>query len=85
MKFGLSRIDLLESTENIPRAINTFSRRLPTYVTIKDVKKRWGRGQVSSPLHVRITIVFDALILNDLSSIRRMFIQSLNMRSFGEI
>ena len=62
MKFGLSRIDVLESTEHIPRAINTFSRRLPTYVTIKDVKKRWGRGQVSPPLHVRIAIV--SLILS---------------------
>ena len=55
-EFGLSRGDIMESTESIPRAINAFSRRLPTYVTIKDVKKRWGRGQVSLPFHVCITI-----------------------------
>ena len=44
-QFGLSRHDILESTEIIPQAINEYSKRLPTYVTIKDVKKRWGRGQ----------------------------------------
>mmetsp|Transcript_38350 Transcript_38350/g.82623 ORF Transcript_38350/g.82623 Transcript_38350/m.82623 type:complete len:278 (+) Transcript_38350:261-1094(+) len=44
-KFGLDRSDILEDSEKIPNAINTFSRRLPTYVTIKDVKKRWGKGQ----------------------------------------
>jgi len=44
-QFRLSRHDILESTEIIPQAINEYSKRLPTYVTIKDVKKRWGRGQ----------------------------------------
>jgi len=44
-KFGLNRNDILENSEKIAPAINTFSRRLPTYVTIKDVKKRWGKGQ----------------------------------------
>ena len=43
--FGLDRKDILEQSQKIPAAINTFSRRLPTYVTIKDVKKRWGNGQ----------------------------------------
>ena len=26
-------------------AIRRFSLRLPTYITLKDVKKRWGHGQ----------------------------------------
>ncbi|KAL7538873.1 hypothetical protein ACHAXR_012323 [Thalassiosira sp. AJA248-18] len=44
-KFGLTRHDILGNSEKIPHAINAFSRRLPTYVTIKEVKKRWGKGQ----------------------------------------
>lgn len=44
-KFGLNRSDILEQSEKIPAAVHQFSRRLPTYVTIKDVKKRWGNGQ----------------------------------------
>ena len=46
-KFGLSRNDLLENLSKVSLAVDAFSRRLPTYVTIKDVKKRWGKGQVS--------------------------------------
>ena len=46
-KFGLSRNDLLENSSKVSLAVDAFSRRLPTYVTIKDVKKRWGKGQVS--------------------------------------
>jgi len=45
LKFGLNRGDILEQSDKIPEAINNFSRRLPTYVTIKEVKKRWGGGQ----------------------------------------
>ncbi|MDP4645329.1 MAG: hypothetical protein NWS71_12880 [Opitutales bacterium] len=26
-------------------AVRQFALRLPTYITIKDVKKRWGHGQ----------------------------------------
>lgn len=44
-KFGLDRNDILDNSDKIPPAINAFSRRLPTYVTIKEVKKRWGKGQ----------------------------------------
>jgi hypothetical protein len=25
--------------------VRDFSARMPTYITIKDVKKRWGKGQ----------------------------------------
>jgi len=39
--FGLDRQDILAKSEKIPGAINAFSRKLPTYVTIKEVKKRW--------------------------------------------
>ena len=43
--FGLDRKDILEQSPKVQESINVFSRRLPTYVTIKDVKKRWGNGQ----------------------------------------
>ncbi|MDB4676617.1 UTP--glucose-1-phosphate uridylyltransferase [bacterium] len=41
---GLSRGDLdnPNATEN---AVRSLSKRLPTYITLKDVKKRWGNGQ----------------------------------------
>ena len=29
----------------IDAAIRHVGRRMPTYITLKDVKKRWGRGQ----------------------------------------
>jgi hypothetical protein len=44
--FGLTREDILSQNEpKIASAIRTMASRLPTYVTIKDVKKRWGHGQ----------------------------------------
>lgn len=43
-KFGLTRNDILNRSDRIPSAINNFSRQLPTYITIKDVKKRLGKG-----------------------------------------
>ncbi len=42
--FGLARSDLADQSK-IDTAVRRMSRRLPTYVTIKDVKKRWGHGQ----------------------------------------
>lgn len=42
--FGLTRSDLA-SKDAIDRAVRTMSYRMPTYITIKDVKKRWGNGQ----------------------------------------
>ncbi|HKQ39388.1 MAG TPA: UTP--glucose-1-phosphate uridylyltransferase [Verrucomicrobiae bacterium] len=42
--FGLSRSDL-DNQEKIAEAIRTMAGRMPTYVTLKDVKKRWGQGQ----------------------------------------
>jgi hypothetical protein len=42
--FGLTREDLFNS-EKVKTAITRLSSRMPTYVTIKDVKKRWGKGQ----------------------------------------
>ncbi|KAL7514114.1 hypothetical protein ACHAXN_011927 [Cyclotella atomus] len=45
-QFGLDRNDILESaSDKIQHAVHEFSKRLPTYVTIKDVKMRWGNGQ----------------------------------------
>ena len=42
--FELGRGDL-EDTTRVSIAVREFSRRLPTYVTLKDVRKRWGHGQ----------------------------------------
>jgi hypothetical protein len=35
----------LSDPEKVTTAIRTLSQRMPTYVTLKDVKKRWGHGQ----------------------------------------
>ncbi len=42
--FGLSR-QRLEEPEAVQAAIRHLATRMPTYVTLKDVKKRWGHGQ----------------------------------------
>lgn len=42
--FGLTRQDL-DKEETVSAAIRRLSLRIPTYVTLKDVKKRWGHGQ----------------------------------------
>jgi hypothetical protein len=47
--FGLTRDDILfgvqGSDENITAAIRALAAKMPTYITLKDVKKRWGHGQ----------------------------------------
>jgi UDP-N-acetylglucosamine pyrophosphorylase len=43
--FGLSRQDLAGPEAKIAERIRTVAARLPTYVTIKEVKRRWGHGQ----------------------------------------
>ncbi|MCX7717038.1 MAG: UTP--glucose-1-phosphate uridylyltransferase [Candidatus Sumerlaeaceae bacterium] len=43
--FGLTRSDLDGPSEEIAAAIRRVAQRLPVYVTIKDVKRRWGHGQ----------------------------------------
>ena len=42
--FGLTRGELAD-TERTAAAVRTLAARLPTYVTLKEVKKRWGHGQ----------------------------------------
>ncbi len=50
---GLERSDILAAAESptnpaqikVAAAIRTLASRLPTYVTLKEVKKRWGHGQ----------------------------------------
>lgn len=42
--FGLSR-SALHDSEAVETAIRTVALRMPTYITLKDVKKRWGEGQ----------------------------------------
>jgi hypothetical protein len=42
--FSLSRVDLADAAK-VATAIRNLAARMPTYITIKDVKKRWGQGQ----------------------------------------
>jgi len=42
--FGLTRNNLSD-TEHLNSAVRTLSTRVPVYITLKDVKKRWGKGQ----------------------------------------
>ncbi len=42
--FELSRDDLANG-DLVRSAVRRMSRRMPSYMTIKDVKKRWGKGQ----------------------------------------
>ncbi len=43
--FELTRADLKADPAKVAAAVRTMAARLPTYVTIKDVKRRWGHGQ----------------------------------------
>ena len=43
---NLTREDVLEGDEEkITTAIRALAAKVPTYITLKDVKKRWGHGQ----------------------------------------
>jgi len=42
--FGLTRKDLSNQTR-VDQAVRKMALRLPTYITLKDVKKRWGNAQ----------------------------------------
>jgi hypothetical protein len=42
--FGLSRADLGDP-DKLAAAVRAMAARMPTYITLKDVKKRWGKGQ----------------------------------------
>ncbi len=42
--FGLERGDLTDE-EKLGDATRRLAARMPTYITLKDVKKRWGKGQ----------------------------------------
>jgi hypothetical protein len=42
--FGLDRI-ALKDIARVTAAVRLMASRMPTYVAIKDVKKRWGKGQ----------------------------------------
>ncbi|WP_231583562.1 UTP--glucose-1-phosphate uridylyltransferase [Rufibacter radiotolerans] len=43
--FGLTRADLKGEEVVLAKAVRNVAHRMPTYVTIKDVKYRWGHGQ----------------------------------------
>jgi UDP-N-acetylglucosamine pyrophosphorylase len=42
--FGLTRADLAAEAK-VTAAIRQLAVKMPTYITLKDVKKRWGHGQ----------------------------------------
>lgn len=42
--FGLGRDDLA-NTQRVAEAVRALAARMPTYVTLKEVKRRWGHGQ----------------------------------------
>jgi hypothetical protein len=42
--FGLTRAELADEARTTT-AVRAMAARVPTYVTLKDVKKRWGHGQ----------------------------------------
>jgi len=42
--FGLDRHSLRDP-ERVATAVRWLAGRMPTYITLKDVKKRWGKGQ----------------------------------------
>ena len=42
--FGLNRADLTDGPK-VAAAVRRLAARMPTYITLKEVKKRWGKGQ----------------------------------------
>jgi hypothetical protein len=42
--FGLTRSSL-DSPEKVAAGVRAVAARMPAYITLKDVKKRWGKGQ----------------------------------------
>jgi len=42
--FGLDRKNLIDQ-EKVKEAVRAVASRMPTYITLKNVKKRWGKGQ----------------------------------------
>ncbi len=42
--FSLTRADLADE-EKVAAAVRSLAARMPSYITLKDVKKRWGKGQ----------------------------------------
>ena len=42
--FGLTRADL-ENQKTVTESVRAVASRIPTYITLKYVKKRWGKGQ----------------------------------------
>jgi len=45
--FSLTRADLMNpgSHDRVAAAVRALAARMPSYITLKDVKKRWGKGQ----------------------------------------
>lgn len=65
---GLNRSQLGDEAR-VTAAVRTLASRLPTYVTLKDVKKRWGHGQEDIfPVAQFEKLWSDLTVLPDVSS-----------------
>ena len=64
--FGLTRSDL-EKTDRVVEAVRSVASRMPTYITLKNVKKRWGKGQED----VYPTLQFEKL-WGDMTTLREL-------------
>ena len=66
--FGLTRADL-DDEHKVLEGVRRLAARMPTYVTLKDVKKRWGHGQEDVfPVAQFEKLWGDMSALNELSS-----------------
>ncbi len=66
--FDLTR-DRLADSKAVDAAIRNLARRLPSYITLKDVKKRWGHGQEDVfPVSQFEKLWGDMTALNDVQS-----------------
>jgi hypothetical protein len=64
--FGLHR-DSLEDQPRVARCVRKLAARMPTYITLKDVKKRWGKGQEDIfPVAQFEKLFVDMTMLNEL-------------------
>ncbi len=66
--FGLTQADL-DDHARVTEAVRTLAARMPTYITLKDVKKRWGKGQEDIyPVAQFEKLFVDMSALSDLQS-----------------
>jgi len=45
LALGAQSFQKIRADEKVSTAIRAMAAKMPTYITVKDVKKRWGHGQ----------------------------------------